>query len=189
MPTSPFDADAFTAAFAQHGRTLWVLAAAWVGRAEADDLVQEVARVAWQVRERFEAGSDVRAWLAQIARHTGANWRRRRRPESRDPASMATAFAVADPRAEPASVWPFDADRHGLSDELAHALGGLLPTARACLLLHVVAELTHGAIGSMLELPANTVASHVRRAREALRVALSTPTATPTPLPEYHERS
>ncbi|MBX3462957.1 MAG: RNA polymerase sigma factor [Planctomycetes bacterium] len=172
MASAPqLGADEFENAFAEHGRSLWVLAAAWVGRGDAADLVQETARVAWQRRQEFVPGTNLRAWLAQIARHLGANWRRRLRP-------VGAHDLDEQPAAEPARpAWPLDADRHGLPDELARALAGLGEAARACFLLHVIQELTFAEIAAMLELSENTVASHVRRARERLRAALATPLA------------
>ena len=165
-------ANEFTEAFARHGRALWVLACAWVGRSEADDLVQETAHIAWQRRDQFGAGNNVAAWLATIARNLGANWRRKRRPETRAPEMLpelvASKLAAAD--------WPFDVDRAGLSDELAHALAELSEVARACLLLHVVIGLTFVEIAAMLDIPENTVMSHARRARQALRESLSATT-------------
>ncbi|MEO6597194.1 MAG: sigma-70 family RNA polymerase sigma factor [Planctomycetota bacterium] len=182
--TASLGADEFVEAFTQHGRTLWVLAAAWVGRNDAQDLVQEVARVAWQRRDQFAVGSDLRAWLSQIARHIGANWRRRLRPELRAPADLPDAAAPA-PAPAPAIVpWPFDVDRHGLSDELVRALGTLPEPARASLLLHVVADHSFAEIGKLLELPENTVSSHARRARLALRAALAATSLHPSSVPE-----
>jgi|JI10StandDraft_1071094.scaffolds.fasta_scaffold96376_6 RNA polymerase sigma-70 factor (ECF subfamily) len=163
-------ADEFTDAFARHGRTLWVIASAWVGRADAADLVQEAARVAWERRQQFAVGSDVRAWLAQITRHLGANWRRRNRREL--PTSVAVHSLVAPQPAVP--LWPFDAERHGLSEELARGLASLPEIARACLLLQVVMGHTFAEIAVILDIPENTASSHARRARLALREAMTT---------------
>ncbi len=160
-------ADEFQRAFVEHGRSLWVLAAAWVGREDAADLVQETARVAWQRRTDFAVGTNLRAWLSQIARHLGANWRRRLRPL----AAPDLDDRPGDPPGLPA--WPFDVDRHGITDEVARALADLGEVPRACLLLHVIQELTFADIAAMLDLPENTVASHVRRARLRLRAALA----------------
>ncbi|MCU0862423.1 MAG: RNA polymerase sigma factor [Planctomycetes bacterium] len=166
MRTEPLGADAFTAAFAQHGRALWVLAAAWVGRGEAQDLVQEAARIAWQRRERFVVGTDFGAWVAQIVRHEGANWRRRRRPH------LGVEFAEpVAPAPNPAST-PIDAI--DWPAELARPLQQLAPEARASLLLHVIAGLSFAEIATMLERNENTVTSLARRARSALREALTT---------------
>lgn len=177
MRSASLGADEFQQAFADHGRTLWVLAAAWVGRTDAADLVQEVARIAWQRRAAFVPGTDLRAWLSQIARHVGANWRRRRVPTAVDDLAERAAATT------PPLPWPFDVDRCGLSDDIARAIAGLPEIARACLLLHVILDHSFAEIAAMLDLPDNTVASHVRRARLALRAALSPP-SDPVPVRE-----
>lgn len=165
MRSEPLTADAFTAAFAQHGRALWVLAAAWVGRGEAQDLVQEAARIAWQRRERFVVGTDFGAWVAQIVRHEGANWRRRRRPQVGVEFAEPVAPAPSPPHAPLDAIeWPA---------ELARPLQELAPEARASLLLHVIAGLSFAEIATMLERNENTVTSLARRARLALREALA----------------
>ncbi|MCK5942781.1 MAG: RNA polymerase sigma factor [Planctomycetes bacterium] len=171
MPAA-LDPDTFASAFARNGRTLWVIASAWVGRDEADDLVQEVARVAWQRREQFadgEPGPQLGNWLAAIARNLGANWRRRRRPELFDPDALPDVVATTVAQAD----WPFDADRAGLSDELANALARLPEVARATLLLHVVLGHPFAEIAAMLGINENTAQSHARRARIALREAMT----------------
>lgn len=166
--TQTLAADDFVQALTAHGPALWVLAAAWVDRSEADDLVQETARVAWQRRDQFVPGSDARAWLSQIARHLGANWRRRLRPVTADDAPEPAARAPL-----PAPGWPFDADRSELPDDLAAALRELPEIARACLLLHVTMQMTFPEIATMLQIPENTARSHAQRARIALRSALA----------------
>lgn len=166
MPNPTLTADAFVTAFARHGRALWSLAAAWVGRGAAQDLVQEVARVAWQKRAQFAVGSDMRAWLAQIVRHTGANWRRKRQP-------MPLGDDLPEPtaRAEvPTTLRLVDAD---LPAELMQALQELPDVVRECLLLHVVGELAFPEIATLLDIPTNTAMSHARRARLHLRDVLS----------------
>lgn len=158
--------DEFTAAFARNGRALWVVAAAWVGKADAMDLVQEAARIAWERRAEFAPGTDARAWLSQIVRHLGANWRRQRRAEPTDPAVLQDAVLAR----EAAPLVPrFDAEALGLPDDLANGLAALDETPRACLLLQVVTGLTFAEIAAMLGIPENTAASHARRARLLLR--------------------
>ncbi len=156
-------------AFESHGRALSAIAAAWVGRVDVPDLLQEAARVAWQRRSQFVAGSDLRAWLAQIIRHVGVNWRRRK--------CMLPLLTtdLVDHRDLPGAAFDrgFDAEHLGLPDELARGLAGLSDVARECLLLHVVAGYTVSEISGMLGIPDNTAQSHVRRAREALRASLT----------------
>ncbi len=185
MARATLDPAEFTTAFARFGRTLWVIAAAWVGRADAADVVQETARVAWERRSTFAGAGEVtelRAWLAQIARHTAANWRRRARrwlvalADDDDGVADRLPAAESSPMSSPAAVAAtseFDADALGLSDEVANALAQLSEVARACLLLQVVAGHTFPEIAILLDIPENTAASHARRARLALRAALT----------------
>ncbi|MCA8973074.1 MAG: RNA polymerase sigma factor [Planctomycetes bacterium] len=175
MPDSSISGDAFVRAFEAHGRALSAIAAAWVGRVDVQDLLQEAARVAWQRRSQFIPGSDIRAWFAQIIRHLGANWRRRRSPLQLDSADLVdhrTADAAELDRA-------FDAEHLGLTDDLARGLAGLSQIARECLLLHVVAGHTVPEISTILGMPESTAQSHVRRARRFLRTALGETPAAP----------
>lgn len=169
------DTEAFAAGFAVHGRALWLIAAAWVGNADAADVVQEAAAVAWRQRGRFRVGTDLCAWLGQIVRHTAANWRRRRRPVPTEPVQLDAEPARS---VGPTELWPFDADRCGLSDELTRALAGLSEVARACLLLQVVLEHSFAEIATLLGIPENTAASHARRAKLQLRQELTEPQAS-----------
>jgi RNA polymerase sigma factor (sigma-70 family) len=180
MSSPLLGSDEFADAFARHGRTLWVIASAWVGRPDAADLVQETARVGWERRQQFQAGGDVRAWLAQITRHLGSNWRRRSRLELLPPEGLQAV--VAPPPLVP--MWPFVAEQHDLSEGLTRALASLPEVARACLLLQVVMGHSFAEIGAMLDIPENTASSHARRARLALREALTTKVSVRTPLRE-----
>ncbi len=172
MAPDPFGPDSlgeheFVDAFTRHGRALWLLAAAWVGRSDAQDLVQETARIAWGRRAHFAHGGDAVAWLAQIVRHTGANWRRKLRPVACD--ELPEPAARGDARDHS----PLDVEHCDLPDELARPLMALGETARACLLLHAVGGLPFATIAAMLDIPENTAMSHARRARLELRKALA----------------
>lgn len=180
MDVASLGADEFVHAFAQHGRALWVLAAAWVGRSQAADLVQEAALVAWGRRSSFASGTNLRGWLAQIVRHVGANWRRRHHPEPRAPEDLPEPCTATAPAAVPV----FDADGLGLSDEMARALAALPPAGRACLLLQVVMGLSFAEIAEMLDIPENTAMSHARRARLTMRLALEPQDLESIPAPE-----
>ncbi|HIE71985.1 MAG TPA: hypothetical protein EYP98_18395 [Planctomycetes bacterium] len=66
----------------------------------------------------------------------------------------------------------------GMTTSCDRDANALSETARACLLLHVVLDLSFAEIAVMLEIPENTAMSHARRARVALRAALSPPAAS-----------
>jgi len=147
---------------------LWVVAASHAPRGEADDVLQDASLAALQRLDRFPLGGDFRAWMSQFVRYTAANARRVRRPAS----------DAAEPparRDSPAGVAPdgrLDPDAAGLDDALVSALETLEPDARAALLLRVVLELPVAEVAATLEIPENTVVSHVHRARAALRERL-----------------
>lgn len=53
--------------------------------AEADDLVQDTVVKAWSNFDRFQPGTDLRAWLFTILRNTFYSDRRKKRREVADP--------------------------------------------------------------------------------------------------------
>lgn len=184
MPMPRLSTDAFVREMTRHGRMLWVVAAAWVGRQDAEDLVQQTMRVAWERRAAWNPGADAGPWLSQITRNLGANWRRadrRRAARLHDGPAHESAIDSRAPQfaAQEGHALPFDADRFGLDDELARGLEGLSEAARASLLLHVVLGHSFAEVGALLGIPENTAASHARRARLALREFLSVSESQP----------
>lgn len=172
----------FAAQFAQHARRLWVIAAAHVGRRDlAEDVVQEAAVIALQKLDQFAPGTSFGAWMAQIVRFTAQN---RARTERRGAAAAAPLAEVAERLALPAAddaglpVTPsgeLAVDQRAFDDRVVAALASLSEVARACLLLQSVLELSVREIATTLEIPENTVASHVHRARARLREWLAEP--------------
>ena len=143
-----------------HGPTLYRMAYRLVGdRHEAEDVVQDTYRSAWNSRERYESGRSGRAWLVAILRRRVVDrWRRRPPPSVAAPgASLEVTVDAEDPLA------------NDLTDEMQHALGQLPRDLRETLLLVVVAELTHQQAADLLEIPLGTVLSRVSRARRRLR--------------------
>ncbi len=152
-----------------HAPALFRLAYRMVGDAhEAEDVVQETLRSAWQSRTRFECGRSQRAWLASILRRRVVDrWRRKSRtPVTAGEQGIEIAVEAADPLA---------AD---MTDEMQHALNQLSPDLRESLMLVVVGELTHQEAADMLGVPLGTVLSRVSRARRRLRQHLVSTTRT-----------
>ena len=150
----------FHAMVDDHAAALFRLAFRMVGDAhEAEDVVQETLRSAWQSRDRFESGRSQRAWLASILRRRVVDrWRRKARtPVTAGEQGVELAVEAADPLADE------------LTDELQHALNQLSPDLRESLLLVVVGELTHQEAADSLGVPLGTVLSRVSRARRRLR--------------------
>jgi RNA polymerase sigma-70 factor (ECF subfamily) len=175
----------FARLFQEQWRVLWCAAVAVVGdRALAQDVVQQAAVVALERLDRFEVGTSFTAWMVQIVRNIALNEARKRGRRRTGPADHATLDAAAaragSARTEGVltgrgqvapGAEPFD-------DDLRRALAGLDETARGCLLMRVVLDMPYRQIALALGVPEGTAASHVHRARAALRAALRGPGGT-----------
>ena len=146
-----------------HGPALYRMAYRLVGDAhEAEDLVQETYRSAWKSRLGYEEGRSQRAWLAAILRRRAVDrWRGRPIPK-----------LLAEEGVVEIAVPATDMLADEYTDEMQRALNVLSPELRECLLLVVVAELTHQEAADLLGIPLGTVLSRVSRARKKLRLSL-----------------
>lgn len=135
--------------------TLRLVAAAEVGRLHADDAVQQAAITALASLDRFEPGTDFRAWMAAITRNAARNLRRSEHAHHRRERTLRLI-----PRRQRG-----EGDDHG---PLFDALSQLPAAQRECLLLRVVGGHSYEEIATILDVPAATARSHVYRARAQL---------------------
>ncbi len=131
----------------------------------ADDLVQDTLARAWEKRQLWQAGSDLRAWLFTIMHNVHVNQFSVRRRE------LAESSLDADDG--PVAGWQIpvratQSDRVELAEVLAQI--GRLPTdQREVLMLAAVEELRYEEIARVQGVPIGTVMSRLNRAREKLR--------------------
>lgn len=131
-------------------------------RADADDLVQDVVMRAWAAQDRYEPGTNMRAWLFTILRNRFYN----------KYTGNARAEVPIDEVAEAAlSILPAQ-EWHVQQTELRAALERLHPALREALLLSLGAELSYQEIGEIVGSPVGTVKSRVFRARQTLAAML-----------------
>jgi len=145
-------------------RSLFGAAYRMTGNAhDAEDLVQETFLRAYRALDRFQSGSNARAWLHTILQRvrTDAFRRKRRRPETVELLGEGPAIAPAQ-----------DALASGRED-LERALLGLPETFRTAVVLRDVQELSYAEIAATLGVPVGTVMSRIHRGRSLLREALS----------------
>ena len=125
---------------------------------DADDLVQDTLIKAWTNREKFEPGTNLRAWLFTILRNTYYTTVLRRRREVRDEqGEYAGALKAA-----PTQDWSV------AMRSLQQALQQLPPEHREALILVGAAGLTYEEAAEVCGCALGTIKSRVNRARARL---------------------
>jgi RNA polymerase sigma-70 factor (ECF subfamily) len=134
--------------------------------AEAEDLVQETYLRAFRFSHRFQAGTNLKAWLFQILRNTFLTFYRLR---EREP-------AVLDddgPDRDQPGMFRDAPERDGASmaaeTDLGRALARLPEEFRTALLLAEVEGLALEEVARIMDCPVGTVKSRIFRAKERLR--------------------
>jgi RNA polymerase sigma-70 factor (ECF subfamily) len=157
----------FGALFDRHATTLFRFLVRRVGPDEADALLGELFRIAFERRAAFDTDRpEARPWLYGIASNLIAKHRRR---EARRLAATARLAATepgpadvldaADERLDAAVLWP----------RVAAAVAELPAGERDALLLFAWEHLSYEQIGVALGVPVGTVRSRLNRARARLR--------------------
>jgi RNA polymerase sigma-70 factor (ECF subfamily) len=178
-PSGALTPAEFSARLTSVSKTLWLIAAAVVGRRdEAEDIVQESAMIGLQKIAEFRPDTNFAAWMGGIVRNVARNAARksqRRHTGATDPAALDESRAgIEPPPADPGF------DRRGVlspeqsdfDDRVIRALGLLEETPRVCLLLRSLRQMPYRDIATLLGIPEGTAMSHVHRARSAVRQEL-----------------
>lgn len=133
-------------------------------KAGAEDVVQETYLQAWKSFDRFEPGTNCRAWLYRILFHCIQHQRRKllRFPAADNASDLLDTVAA---RPEPALGTLSDA-------QILEALDRLPPDFRAVVLLADVEEFAYKEVAGVLGIPLGTVMSRLSRGRKLLRQAL-----------------
>jgi RNA polymerase sigma-70 factor (ECF subfamily) len=142
---------------------------------DADDLVQEASLRAYRFFDRFERGTNFRAWILRILKNLFINdWHRRQAEPvaSLDDAEHAlerhVALLVESPASSPALAF----EQHALEGELEAAIRALPVDFRMVVILCLVEGLSYQETADALEIPIGTVMSRLHRARRVLQARL-----------------
>ena len=129
----------------------------------ANDLVQETLLKAWANRDRFEAGTNLKAWLFTILRNTYFSEIRKRRREVQDTDGVAASQLVSPP------------EQYGHLDlnEFRKALIDLSDDQREALLLVGAEGFSYEEAAEICGCAVGTVKSRVNRARGRLAELMS----------------
>lgn len=143
---------------------------------DAEDLVQDTLVRAYRFYERFEAGTNFKAWLLRIQMNTFVN-RYRRIVRERNVLEGPMALPVGEGLMGRATMRSLtdpvgDAQRQLIAQEITRAFDQLSDEARAMVLLADVEELSYKEIAKIIGCPIGTVMSRLHRARKQLQSSL-----------------
>lgn len=169
------DADAFGAEVLAYLEPLYATALRLTrNRPDAEDLVQDTLVKALRFSDRFERGTNLRAWLSTILHNT---WRNRLRDASREAVEPDSPRVEA--AAEAGSLAGSDSPeaillRETLDADLKAALDDLPAIFRQAVWLRDVEEFSYADMAKMLGVPIGTVMSRISRGRRMLLNGLRT---------------
>jgi RNA polymerase sigma-70 factor (ECF subfamily) len=148
--------------------------------ADAEDLVQDTVARALAAWDRFEPGTQCRAWLYRILTNSFITGRRRAQRETLcDDAAEAAGQGTMLDAGHLADAWapvPHAETllaRASLGDEVVRALDALPDDYRTVVVLADVEGLSYREIALCIERPVGTVMSRLHRGRRMLQAALS----------------
>jgi RNA polymerase sigma-70 factor, ECF subfamily len=155
------DGKAVAALVREHQRMVYSLGLRILrNRAAAQDLTQDVFMQFFRQISTLENASHARHWLRRVATHRAIDQLRRRPPlqTGDDVLALVDDSESGDPL---------------LASRLRALVGDLPPHARTVVVLRYQEDMDPTEISELLDMPLNTVKSHLRRALEILRGQLT----------------
>jgi len=139
-------------------------------RETAEDLVQETYLRAWRSFDKFEPGTNCRAWLYRIFFYVRSEYRK---SQARQPLIFSLDYVKE-------STLPSQTNTSVdlTLEEIKRAFAELPEQFRIAVLLSDIEGLKYGEIAEVLNVPVGTVMSRLSRGRRMLRVKLTTLAST-----------
>jgi len=136
-------------------------------RETADDLVQETYLRAWRAFDKFEAGTNCRAWLFRIFFYVRSEYCRN---QARQPLFFSIDYVKeSELSSQPNTSWNLTLE------EIKQGFADLPEPFRIAVLLSDIEGLRYREIAEVTNVPVGTVMSRLSRGRQMLRARLATP--------------
>lgn len=142
----------------------------------AEDLVQDTVMRAWRFFDKFEKGTNFRAWIFKILTNTFINnYRRNTRERSlqdeSERQSVEARFFSSDVTEQTQNPEEYLIDRV-MSGDVLKAIDGLSIDFRMVVILADLQEFSYKEIADILDVPVGTVMSRLFRGRKQLQKVL-----------------
>ena len=153
------DANAFAALVRAHQGSVFSIGLRMLNRRDAaEDLAQDVFLQLYRKLDDIESLEHLGFWLRRVASNLAIDWIRR------------LPYTQTQPLDDDLQVAALESSQDPLMDrELQRLLDDLSPSARAVMLLRYQEDRDLSEIGATLDMPVNTVKSHIKRSLTALR--------------------
>jgi RNA polymerase sigma-70 factor (ECF subfamily) len=141
---------------------------------DASDLIQETYLKAYRFWDKFEKGTNCKAWLFRIMKNTYINTYRKqtKEPDKVDYEDVENFYENIKPSSTDSAHLEKDIYDNLLDDELSEAISSLPEDFRTVVLLCDIEGYTYDEIADFIDCPVGTVRSRLHRARKMLYIKL-----------------
>jgi RNA polymerase sigma factor (sigma-70 family) len=141
---------------------------------DAKDLIQDTYLKAYRFIDKYEDGTNAKAWLFRILKNSFINNYRKnsRTPEQVEYSEVEEFVDLIKSDSAPATDMRRDMYDHLLGDDVVRAMESLNEEFRTIIILSDLEEMTYEEISEILEIPLGTVRSRLHRARKAMQEKL-----------------
>jgi len=137
---------------------------------DADDLVQETFLKAFRFFDKFERGTNCKAWLFRILKNSFINDYRRIKsePDKVDYEDVQNFYENIKADEVDSQHYEMDAFNNMLDDEVSKAISSLPEDFRTVVILNDIEGFTYEEIADFVDIPVGTVRSRLHRARKMM---------------------
>jgi RNA polymerase sigma-70 factor (ECF subfamily) len=160
----------FVALLEQHRHEFWryVVRNVWHPDS-AEDVLAGAVQAAYRQLDRFEKGTNFRAWMYRILTNKCFVANRETKRAGIDIETLDESLFATDDEAQRRATNDPQAFLQQCGDELFTALRQLSTAERSCLLLLTIEHYSYKELATILEMPVGTVMTHLARGRAKLR--------------------